>query len=30
VQAIRIDKADEPKPTRIGDLEGLEFTATGS
>jgi hypothetical protein len=30
VQAIRIDKADEPKPARIGDLEGLGFTATGS
>jgi hypothetical protein len=30
VQAIRIDKAEEPKPTKIGALEGLEFTATGS
>jgi hypothetical protein len=30
VQAIRIDKADEPKPAKVGDLEGLEFTAMGS
>ena len=30
VQAIKIDKADEPKPAKVGDLEGLEFTATGS
>jgi hypothetical protein len=30
VQAIRIDKADDPKPAKVGDLEGLEFTATGS
>ena len=30
VQAIKIDNADEPKPTKVGDLEGLEFTATGS
>ena len=30
VQAIKIDKADEPKAAKVGDLEGLEFTATGS
>jgi len=30
VQAIKIDKADEPKPAKAGNLEGLEFMATGS
>jgi len=29
VQAIKIDKTDEPKPAKVGNLEGLEFTATG-
>ena len=30
MQAIKIDKADEPKPAKVGNLEGLEFMATGS
>jgi len=29
-QAIKFDKVDDPKPTKVGDLEGLEFMATGT
>lgn len=30
VKALKIDKMDEPKPVKVGDLEGLEVAATGS
>lgn len=29
-QALKFDKVEDPKPIKIGDLEGLQFTATGS
>jgi len=30
VNALKIDKMDEPKPVKVGDLEGLEVTAIGT
>lgn len=30
VKALKIDKMDEPKPVKVGDLEGLEVAATGT
>jgi len=29
-QALVLDKVEDPMPTKIGDLEGLQFTATGT
>ena len=29
-QALRFDKVEDPTPIEIGDLEGLQFTATGT